>query len=108
MLVLILIYKDNCSQILVWVIFVMFNNSKNFTIRLNRVNFDLQARVLKFCVVLVFEVGMWEGIRDLGFFGTSQLQGCLFHFTQCIWCQIQDEGMRQDYINDEWSRLVRF
>ena len=59
-------------------------------------------------VVLDFEVGMWESIRDLDFFATSQLQGCLFHFTQCIWRQIQDEGMRQDYINDEGTRLVRF
>ena len=59
-------------------------------------------------VVLDFEVGMWEAIRDRDFFATSQLQGCLFHFTQCIWRQIQDEGMRQDYINDEGTRLVRF
>ena len=59
-------------------------------------------------VILDFEVGMWEAIRDLALFATSQLQGCPFHFTQCTWRQIQDGGMRQDYINDEGTRLVRF
>ena len=57
-------------------------------------------------VVLDFEIGMWEAIRAHAFFSASQLQGCLFHFTQCIWRKVQDLGMRQDYINDDGTRLV--
>ena len=58
-------------------------------------------------LVLDFETGMWEAARDTEFLNTTQLQGCLFHFTQCIWRQIQDLGMRQSYISDEGTRLVR-
>ena len=57
-------------------------------------------------LVLDFESAMWQALRERPFFSVTQLQGCLFHFTQCIWRKIQDIGMRQDYIQDDGTRLV--
>ena len=57
-------------------------------------------------IVLDFEAGMWQAIRQHDFYATTQLQGCLFHFTQSIWKQIQNDGLRQDYLHDEGTRQV--
>ena len=33
------------------------------------------------CIVLDFEAGMWQAIRQHDLYATTQLQGCLFHFS---------------------------
>ena len=57
-------------------------------------------------IVLDFEAGMWQAIRQHDFYATTRLQGCLFHFTQSIWKQIQNDVLRQDYLHDEGTRQV--
>lgn len=32
--------------------------------------------------------------------------GCLFHFGQCVWRQVQSQGLQHRYVNDESFRLA--
>ena len=54
-------------------------------------------------VVLDFEHGMWIGVRRV--FGDAvRLQGCHFHWNQCIWRKIQEIGLSVPYKTDDATR----
>jgi len=54
-----------------------------------------------------FEIGMIVAIRD-SFGYNIEIKGCLFHFGQSIWRQVQKLGLVHDYThNDEVKKTVR-
>ena len=82
------------------------NNKSDYDAVLQQIESFVDAAPLQ--LVPDFKSSMWQALdlRERPFFSVTQLQGCLFHFTQCIWRKIQDIGMRQDYIQDDGTRLV--
>jgi len=54
-----------------------------------------------------FEIGMIVAIRD-SFGYNTEIKGCLFHFGQSIWRQVQKVGLAHEYTqNDEVKKTVR-
>ncbi|CAF1433378.1 unnamed protein product [Rotaria sp. Silwood1] len=50
-----------------------------------------------------YESGTIKAIKD--FFPNAIHRGCLFHFGQCVWRHIQDNGLSKKYQDDENFRL---
>ena len=50
-------------------------------------------------VVLVFERATWKALREV--LPDVSLQGCVFHWTQAVWCKVQEIGLQAAYINDD-------
>ncbi|XP_060840902.1 uncharacterized protein LOC132921739 [Rhopalosiphum padi] len=81
----------------------MFNIIKEAVLRN-----DLAFKPKKFEKIQIdFEIGMTVANRDLFGYNT-EIKGCLFHFGQSIWRQVQKVGLVHDYThNDEVKKTVQ-
>ena len=42
-----------------------------------------------------FKAGVWGAFREV--YNEIKIRGCVFHWTQAIWKQIQDKGLARTY-----------
>ena len=56
---------------------------------------DLLPSACVTSVVMDFEAGVWGAFREV--YNGIKIRGCVFHWTQAIWKQIQDKGLAPTY-----------
>ncbi|XP_060065972.1 uncharacterized protein LOC132546279 [Ylistrum balloti] len=67
---------------------------------------DLHLPMTPATVFVDFETAVHNAIRTV--FPGTEIKGCFFHFTQCIWRKAQTTGLQLPYRdNDDTRRLVR-
>ncbi|RWS22636.1 uncharacterized protein B4U80_00804 [Leptotrombidium deliense] len=53
-----------------------------------------------------YEVAAKKAIEEV--FGMEKVRGCLFHFAQCVWRKVQENGLVVEYnANEDVNRMVR-
>ncbi|CAF3260105.1 unnamed protein product [Rotaria socialis] len=70
---------------------------KNFQKILDEDDFEPES------ILSDFESGTIKTIKEV--FPNAVHRGCLFHFGQCVWRHIQDNGLSKKYQEDEYFRL---
>lgn len=60
---------------------------------------QLQPNLNPKTILIDFELGFMGAISK--FFPNATIWGCFFHFSQCLWRKVQEEGLQTRYIVDE-------
>lgn len=65
---------------------------------------DFNIRLMPTTVMMDFETAAWRSVENV-FLG-AVVRGCFFHYTQCIWRNVQSRGLVNDYKNNEEVRKL--
>ena len=55
-------------------------------------------------VMMDYETAAWQAVRSV--FNGASVRGCFFHYTQCIWRNVQSSGLVVDFKDDQTMRKL--
>ncbi|XP_054281223.1 uncharacterized protein LOC128998893 [Macrosteles quadrilineatus] len=85
------------------VLFALLPDKKKATyVRMFRMILDQVPRWNPEQVIIDFEISVVDALKEV--FPCVNIQGCYFHFTQCLWRKVQDVGLASLYSRDEEIR----
>ncbi|OAF71890.1 hypothetical protein A3Q56_00328 [Intoshia linei] len=90
--------RDHTKQVPVLFVLMTSRSKKDYKKLFKKIKGLLTGDVKLKKGVMDFEAAVWKEFPDI--FPGVKLQGCLFHWTQCVWRHIQAIGLQASYIQD--------